>query len=238
MQPAEPVRVALIHALQESLLPARQAFAKEWPEAFCFDLLDSSLAVDLADAGQLDSAMLERFETLAHYSLAYAGKAGNTQAIMFTCSAFGPAIDVVKGLVDVPVLRPNESAFVQALEYGDTIGLLVTYGPALESLRAELEEMASEYGRSITVKPLLAGGALDALKAGDGKLHDRLAAQACAGLGDVDVLVLGQFSLARAAQAIRQVVSAPVLTTPDCAVRTLRKLLAETPLCNASTQSL
>ena len=44
MQPNHPPRIALIHALEESVLPARAAFDAEWPEAFCFDLLDASLA--------------------------------------------------------------------------------------------------------------------------------------------------------------------------------------------------
>ena len=41
-------RIALIHALEESVLPARAAFAAHWPEAHAFDLLDTSLATDLA----------------------------------------------------------------------------------------------------------------------------------------------------------------------------------------------
>jgi hypothetical protein len=89
-------RIALIHALDESLLPARAAFAADWPQATCFDLLDTSLAVDLADAGRLDESLMERFQVLAGYAAGYEGRAGRTQAILFTCSAFGPAIDAVK----------------------------------------------------------------------------------------------------------------------------------------------
>ena len=51
------VRVALIHALEESVAPARRAFLEFWPEAFCFDLLDNSLAADLAHKGALDEAL-------------------------------------------------------------------------------------------------------------------------------------------------------------------------------------
>jgi Asp/Glu/hydantoin racemase len=222
---AEPVRIALIHALEESVLPARQAFAEGWPEAFCFDLLDTSLAIDLAHAGQLEPSMMTRFETLARYCLAHDGRAGKTQAILFTCSAFGPAIDALKASLPVPVLRPNEAAFAEALEHGDRIALLVTYGPSLDALRNELLAMGRALGRTISVVPLLAEEALAALKAGDAERHDQLAAQACRGLTDVDALVLGQFSLARAAAAVQAVVSVAVLTTPGCAIRGLRTLL-------------
>lgn len=225
MSSSEGVRIALIHALEESVLPARQAFAEHWPDAFCFDLLDTSLAIDLADVGRLESTMFDRFQDLAHYSLAYEGKAGRTQAILFTCSAFGPAIDAVKASLSIPVLRPNEAAFEEALELGDRIGLLVTYGPSLEALRDELSAMAEARGRQVQIESVLVDGALAALKSGNGPLHDQLAAQACRDLGPLDVLILGQFSLARAATAIQAIVPMPVLTTPGCAIRMLRQRL-------------
>ena len=46
-------RIALIHALEESVAPIRAAFREAWPEAFAFDLLDTSLAIDRAHAGVL-----------------------------------------------------------------------------------------------------------------------------------------------------------------------------------------
>jgi Asp/Glu/hydantoin racemase len=225
MQPNHPPRIALIHALEESVLPARAAFAAEWPEAFCFDLLDTSLATDLQDAGSLDETIMERFQVLAHYASDYRGRGGRTQAILFTCSAFGAAIDAVKAQLLLPVLRPNESAFEEALKLGDRIAILVTFGPSRTSLEAELHAMATAHGRHITIKTILVDGALAALKSGDGATHDQLAAQACRDLGSVDALILGQFSLARAAPHIRRVTSAPVLTTPVCAVRTLKARL-------------
>jgi hypothetical protein len=53
--------------------------------------LDDSLAADLARAGRLDTAMTTRFVTLADYAVAL-----GAQAILFTCSAFGPCIDAFK----------------------------------------------------------------------------------------------------------------------------------------------
>ena len=56
-------------------------------------------------------------------------------------------------------------------------------------------------------------------------LYNRLAAEACSQLNDIDVLVLGQFSLAKAAPLIRERLTIPVLTTPESAVKALRTLL-------------
>ena len=78
----------------------------------------------------------------------------------------------------------------------------------------------------IEVHTALAEGALHALDRGDGPAHDRLAAQAAQALSACDAIALGQFSLARAAAAVLEATGRPVLTTPESAVRKLRRLLA------------
>jgi Asp/Glu/hydantoin racemase len=216
-------RIALIHALEESVLPARTAFAAHWPEAKAFDLLDTSLATDLASRGSLDAAMTERFLTLGRYAAATEGTNGPAEAILFTCSAFGPAIDAVKRALPIPVLRPNESAFAEALALGGRIGLMVTFAPSLPSLTQEIREMA---GAPVEVTGVMVEGALAALKAGDGATHDRLAAETAAKLSGIDTLILGQFSLARARPAIEAATGLRVVTTPEAAIRGLKRAIA------------
>lgn len=218
-------RVALIHALEESVVPIRSAFAEVWPEAATFDLLDTSLAPDRALAGRCDERIIHRFQTLSRYAAETQGVGGATSAILFTCSAFGPAIDAVKAEFSMPVLKPNEAAFEEALSVADRIGLCVTFEPSLRSLVAELEEMAQAAGRSVSIAPVFVEGALSALKSGDGAAHDRLVLQACLQLKHVHVVVLGQFSLARAAEALRRASDVPVLTTPHSAARAIKKRL-------------
>jgi len=224
-KPPGAPRIALIHALAESVQPIHAAFAQQWPEAVLFDLLDTSLARDLASAGRLEPAMIERFLALGRYAAATAGEGGRTEAILFTCSAFQPAIDAVKQAVNMPVLRPNEAAFDKALDIGGRIGLLVTFPPALPALETELRQMARERGVEISITGHVVDGALDALKAGDTVRHDDLVAAAAAQMPLTDSLVLGQFSLARAAAAIAPVQGRVLLTTPKSAVEKLRQAL-------------
>jgi Asp/Glu/hydantoin racemase len=219
---AQRPRIALIHALEESIQPAHAAFSEIWPEAYTFDLLDTSLAQDLAHSGKLDASMVGRFQTLANYAADSTGKGGRTAGILFTCSAFGPAIDAVKAHARIPVLRPNESAFDAALQQGHRLGLLVTFGPSKQSLEAELKAMAQEKGHVAEVESVLAEGALDALKRGDGQEHDRIVADTAIDLGAVDVVILGQFSLARARDVVKAACKRPVVTTPHSAVEALR----------------
>ncbi len=216
-------RIARIHALEESVIPSRLAFANEWPEAKAYDLLDTSLSADLAAAGKLDDAMTDRFVTLAQYAVASAASSAPLQGVLFTCSAFGPAIEAVKRSLSIPVLKPNEAALREAVSIGQRIGLVVSFLPSLGSLRAELHEEAAAAGKHVDIFGVCADGALEALQAGEPDLHDQRVAEAAAGLGAVDVVVLGQFSLARATPVVRTRTTVPVLTTPESAVRALRR---------------
>ena len=207
-------RVALIHALRHSPPPIETAFRAEWPTARLMNLLDDSLSADLARDGALTPAMTERFLTLARYA---AGT--GAEAILFSCSAFGPCIEAcARDLAPLPVLKPNEAAIEEAVARGRRIGLLATFAGTLAS-------MPAEFPPGVEVVPCLAEGALAALDAGDAEAHDWLAAEASHALRHCDVVLLGQFSLARAAAAVAQATGRPVLTTPGSAVAKLKRLL-------------
>lgn len=204
-------RIFLIHALRDSVEPARAAMARGWPEATVANLLDDSLSADLAQARALDAAMIARFVHLGRYA-----RDQGADGILFTCSAFGAAIEAVAADLPIPVLKPNESAFRAAMRHGHRIGLLVTFEGSLAPLTAELHAMA---GDALELHAQVVPNALAALQAGDGKAHDARIAQAASGLPAIDALVLGQFSMARAAQAVART---PLYTTPDAAVAELK----------------
>ncbi|MBK9082431.1 MAG: arylsulfatase [Rhizobiales bacterium] len=212
---AHAPRIALIHALRHSPPPVEAAFARLWPEAQLMNLLDDSLSADLARDGALTEAMTARFLDLA----AYARRAG-AEAILFTCSAFGPCIEATaRANADIPVLKPNEAMIEEASAIGGRIGLLATFPATLRS-------MPEEFPPQTQVETALIEGGLAALDRGDFAAHDRLAAETAAALRGCDAIALAQFSLARAAPAVAQATGLPVLTTPESAVRKLRRLVA------------
>ncbi|MGH6778609.1 MAG: aspartate/glutamate racemase family protein, partial [Bradyrhizobium sp.] len=114
------MRIALIHALKHSIVPIEASFAKYWPQARLMNLLDDSLSADLARDGKLTAIMTDRFRTLGRYVAAT-----GCDAILFTCSAFGPCIEAVaREQAPMPVLKPNEAMIEQAVAKGRRIGLL------------------------------------------------------------------------------------------------------------------
>jgi hypothetical protein len=215
------MRIALIHALKHSIPAIEDAFLRLWPEARLANLLDDSLSTDLAREGTLTPAMHERFLKLARYA-AFSG----ADAILFTCSAFGPCIEAcARDLAPLPVLKPNEAMIEEAVALAGPEGrvaLLVTFAPTLASMPAEFAAAAPK----LTLVPCLAEGALAAMDRGDLEGHDVAAARAAAALpNDVDVIALGQFSLSRAEKLVAAASGKTVLTTPDSAVRKLQRVL-------------
>ncbi len=209
------MRIALIHALRHSVQPSEAAFARLWPEALLANLLDDSLSADLARAGGLTPSMTDRFLALARYAAAT-----GADGILFTCSAFGPCVEAcAAALPHLPVLKPNQAMIDEAAAAGGRIGLLASFA-------ATLATMPAEFPPGTQLTSCLAAGALAALDHGDPAAHDRLAAEAARSLADCDIIVLAQFSLARAADAVAAATGRPVLTAPGSAVRRLRALLS------------
>lgn len=210
-------RIALIHALAHSIAPINQAMERDWPEAIRMNLVDDSLSADLAAGQGLDAAMQERFERLAQYAFDC-----GSDAILFTCSAFGPCIEqVARHHAPRPVLKPNEAMIAQAVATGQRVGLVATF-------EATLRSMPAEFPAGSPLECIFAPAALAALNAGDVQRHDALVAQAAMegvrrGCG---VIALAQFSMARARSRVAAATGLPVLTTVDSAVALLKQRVA------------
>lgn len=210
-------RIALIHALAHSVEPANRAFARDWPEAERMNLLDDSLSADLARSGRgLDEAMHARFAALGDYAAST-----GAQAILFTCSAFGPCIEAVaRRHAGIPVLKPNEAMIEDATRQRERVGLVATFPPTLRSMPAEFPADARPDLE-------LAEGALRALDAGDADGHDVAIVAAALRLRErgCGLIALAQFSMARAAPAVAAACGLPVLTTVDSAIAAIRRRL-------------
>jgi len=193
--------------------PVEDAFARHWREAERFNVLDDSLSVERSRAGRLTEALSLRVAELARY----ASDAG-ADGILYTCSAFGAAIEAVQRSSRVPVLKPNEAMFDAALAHGRRLGLLASFAATLPALEEELRAQAP----NAEIRAACAPQAMAALQAGDAARHDALLAEAARGLAGCDVIMLAQFSTARARDAVAAVVRCPVLTSPDSAVRKMR----------------
>jgi ABC-type branched-subunit amino acid transport system substrate-binding protein len=218
-------RIALVHATALAIAPVHHSFQTLWPDAVLHDILDDGLPAALEAA---PATLAPRFEALARD----AQRAG-ADAVLFTCSAFGAAIDAARRAVALPMLKPNDAMFDDALDAGRRIALVATFAPSLPSMAQEFSAACHAAGRQAELTTVHVPGAFEALQAGQAQEHDRLIAQAIAELPFHDAVMLAQVSMASAAVTAASSTSAPVLTSPDSAVRRLRRMLGGfVPMCS------
>ena len=218
-------RIALIHATALAMAPIDAAFERLWPQAQRMNLLDDTLSLDLAREGRLTDAMTLRFVDLALYAVTT-----GCHGILFTCSAFGPAIEAAANASGVPTLKPNEAMFEQALALASPgkplrLGLAATFEASIASMSEELEAMAQDKEIALELRTVFVPQAMDDLAQGRADEHHRKIAQASRQLAGCDAVMLAQFSMAAAQAVVQRELQCPILCSPDCAVLALRQRL-------------
>ena len=229
------LRVVRLHATPVAIEPVRSSMARLWPEIEAVNLLDDSLTIDRAKEGpDLSNTLCERFVPVwiyleARLLLGAQGpiwrRQGASRALARTCSAFGPAIDRVAAEVPIPVLKPNEAMFREAIAAGTRIGMLATFAPAVSTMINEFELYVAETGKAATLDTVIVPEAIDLLRLGDSTTHNRLIAEQAPSLAQHDAIMLAHLSTSRALEAVRSVVNVPALSAPDAAVKRMRALV-------------
>lgn len=232
MRPMSAPRIALIHATPLAIEPVNASFKRLWPEASLQNILDDSLSRDHAAAGHLTAEMVERFIDLAQYA-----KRAGCQGILFTCSAFGEAIEAAAAAVAMPTLKPNEAMFEDALRaalkanQNDTevlnIGLVATFSASIVSMSQEFNALAASLERQVQLHSLFVPNAMDALAQGHAEEHHRLIAEGVQTMPSCDVIMLAQFSMAAAQTLAQTKTNTTILTSPECAVLALQKRMQD-----------
>jgi Asp/Glu/hydantoin racemase len=197
------------------------------PDAKVLHFVDSDVLAAVIRDGGISPASTQR---MVH--LVQAAESAGADVIFSACSSVGPAIDVARRLVSVPIVKIDDAMTASAVETADAVGVLATVPTTLPPTRALVEEKARAAGRDITVQERLCEGAFSVLMCGDRDRHDAMVLDGARALAtEVDVIVLAQASMARLAPAIAEAVGKPVLSSPrsgaENAVRVLREQTAE-----------
>lgn len=211
-------RIFLIHATRVAIDPIEAAASRLWPEAEVISILEEGLSVDRASTAELTADLTRRIVDLSRYAVA-----AQADGVLFTCSAFGAAIERADHEAPAPVMKPNEAMFDAAFAHGERVAMIYTFPPAAAGMEEQFREAALTRGSNATITSVFCAGALEAKRAGDAAKHDRLIAECASGIKDADVLLLAQFSMATAAEAVRLVTDIPVLSSPEAAITEMRR---------------
>jgi hypothetical protein len=215
--------VALIHATPAAMGPAKAAFAERFPEATLWNLLDDQLQNEASAAGGVTPPLQDRMLTLIRHAID-----GGADGVLLTCSMYGAtAQDAAPGL-PIPVLAPDEALFAAtAAQHAARIAVLASLPTAVTDTTARLTTYlaANNQPETVVTGTVIPGGA-EATAAGNAQaLQDAVVAAAVGVAGQVDLIVLANFSLAPTTAATAAAVSVPVLSPPQLAADVLRAQL-------------
>lgn len=214
--------VAMIHAVPTGARVAQEAFAREFPQATVWNVLDDRLLDDARDVGGLTDVLRRRMLRLIGHVME-----GGADGLLLTCSSYGEVVDTARSLWDVPVLKSDEALFKAALAGPfERIAVVASTPPAAPAAQAQLEALVPTVRPD---RPVDIVTALSEAAAGGGtpEVTARHLADALTsgGAADADAVLLAQYSLAPAREALAELLDVPVFDGAGAAARELRGLL-------------
>lgn len=215
----DATRIALIHATRLAVDPIVSAFDTLWPEAEHISILDESLAIDRRKDKNLTDTLSDRIVALCRHA-----EGIGSDGVLFTCSAFGEAIEKAALSSSVPVLKPNEAMFEKALSMGDQITMVYTFPPALAGMEQEFLDQAKRCQSSARIQSVYADGARQAVEQGNIEKHNEIISTTISSVKDADAILLAHFSMATAEKDAKTVTDIPVISSPTTAIEKIKSL--------------
>ncbi len=214
-------RVVMIHAVQESIPPVRQAFSDILPDAQVVNLLDEGLLIDFQSSGGLNPDLRRRMCSLIRYA-----EESGAAAVGLGCSVYAPVVETAIKLVNIPVISSYEAVMAEAVEHGNRVGLIATNTNTIQDARRHLIQAGQELGDQIDVHECVNEELFRVIRSEGADAYQRLLLREVDTLApDVDAVVLAQFSMASALPYLTERASVPVLSAPHASARRIRHLL-------------
>jgi Asp/Glu/hydantoin racemase len=219
-----PQTLALIHTSQVFLsveTMMKQIFAEVMPEVRLINIMDDSLLPDVMAEQQISSQVRKRICLCI-----LAAEATGADAVLSLCSSLGPAVDVARKLVGIPVIKIDDAHTEKAAREARRIGVMATVGTTLAPTVALVKEKARDLGKEVDIHEVLSNAAFEALMRGDKERHDAMVLDAARELAPkVELILFAQASMTRLAPAVEHATSRPVLTSPRLAIEYTKRVL-------------
>jgi Asp/Glu/hydantoin racemase len=191
------------------------------PDTRLINIMDDSLLPDCMAAGEVTADTTRR---MCAYVMA--AEAAGADAVLSLCSSLGPAIDVARRLVRIPVIKIDDAHTEIAAREANRVGVMATVGSTLAPTVALIREKAAALGKAVEVIESLSDAAFEALMRGEREQHDETVLNAARALAPrVDVILFAQASMTRLAPTVQEATGRRVLTSPRLAIEYTKKVL-------------
>ena len=213
------VCIGVLHTVTFLADMFRSLIKEHLPNVDQFHVVDEGIIRLLLDNGQLNPKISRR---ILWQALQVQDVGANL--ILFTCSSTSPAVDDLKKLINVPIMKVDEAMANYAVECGERIGVVVTSHPTLQPSINLIHSVAREKGKKVEVQSVLETEAFSAKLRGDADKHDQLVKDAVRRLSAKnDVVVLAQASMAHLTEALSGESPVPIVSSPKHCIEALKK---------------
>ncbi|MCA9916164.1 MAG: Asp/Glu/hydantoin racemase [Anaerolineae bacterium] len=202
--------------------PLKAVFTEVLPDCRLINIIDDSLIADVVSSKAVTPAVTRRL--LRYYETA---EEMGADAILNTCSSVGDIVALGRQVVNIPIVRIDESMAIKAVTQYDRIGVIATLPSTLDPTLRLLRDQAQRLGREVTVVDGLAAGAYDALVGGAPEKHDQLILDTAVRLKpQVDAFVLAQGSMARMQNNLAEATGLPVFSSIRLGIEAVKEALS------------
>jgi Asp/Glu/hydantoin racemase len=201
----------------------RDLFRELLPDVKVIDFVDSDVLATVQREGTVSASSVRR---MCH--LAGAAEDAGVDLIFSACSSLGPAIDVARRLVHVPIVKIDDAMAREAVGRAEGIGVLAAVPSTLAPTTDLIQAHAEQARRHVSITPRLCEGAFAILMGGERERHDTMVSEGARALAaEVDLIVLAQASMARLAPRLADETRVEVLASPRMGIQDVARVLAE-----------
>lgn len=193
----------------------KKEFAEALPEYRLVNIADDSLIKEVMEHGAVTESVKKR---MMHYF--QAATEWSPKVIVSACSSVGEVAEEADLLLDVPVVRIDHAMIKEALKQGTRIGVLASLATTMEPTVSYIQRLAAGMNREVVVIGKVAEGAYEANCRGEADVHDALIVSAAKSImGEVDVMILAQGSMAKMEGTLKETTGLPVYSSPGLCVQ-------------------
>ncbi|HHX59244.1 MAG TPA: Asp/Glu racemase [Epulopiscium sp.] len=206
-------KLILINTVKPVVATFEDKIREKMPNIEISNILDEFIAKNLNKKEGFEEEDYSRLLTLIKLA-----EDTKPDAILATCSSLSMAIDYLKPMISVPIYKIDEAMLNQAVDSGKKITVLATADSTIGPTETQLHRIAKSKGKTIEVEHKVFGPAYEAMKRGEGKVHDMLVLTGASELKNVELIVLAQASMGHLEEEMRRLCKCEVLGSPRLAV--------------------
>ncbi len=214
-------QIGLLHTVGFLADMFRKLFDETIPDVKSFHIVDEGILKQLMENDGLTPAIVRRVAIQASLMMEI-----GVDLILFTCSSTSPAVDTVRKLIDIPIMKIDDPLADKAIDFGEKIGVITTAKTTLKPSVDLIYSRAAEKGKKVEIFSSLETEAFRARLNGNVSEHDRIVKEAIEKLsGQCDVIILAQASMAHIVDQSQGTYDIPILASPKLCMSALKDMV-------------